>query len=474
MKALKPKINPAKWQKVEDEHKPPRRVRGLWRRYDTLYAMLNANDGKQYFYPLHGATTVPQAILKRQALKQLQQEGKLLPPSQIAAKEAEAAQKALQEIEAADETNLPAFTVSDAIVGYRHDRDLLGKKNEGTGNREDSGFRFWVNGYGDALFEYVTSGTLHDFSTWRMECAKEQGINLEGRGIDLDVLALQHVQEWAKLKELVPETMLNWKWKKLAGVPEKDELLTPEQMSELCNAALVDPDAVDLIDKRWANRRAAQIASGQQFYDYMRLLQHAGGRKKETTLQRWTNVTWRRIAACDGDGGDEIKKGEVVPGNLFFPGKYAKAGAGKPAEDRWVDFHQDLEDHLRAMYERRDTTTDWMFPSRLVDGSLSEDHVRRFDLYLNKAKARLRREYYDKHPDTKKSESFWFDRVSFQWFRHYFISHAVMAHIDYKTIAYWVSHRDGGVLIGKLYGHWDKTHGRQMSARLTSHLLSRR
>jgi integrase len=59
--------------------------------------------------------------------------------------------------------------------------------------------------------------------------------------------------------------------------------------------------------------------------------------------------------------------------------------------------------------------------------------------------------------------------VTFQYFRHWFISHCVMAGIDYKTIAYWVSHRDGGVLIGRLYGHLDKEHPSKMAKKLSLH-----
>jgi site-specific recombinase XerD len=37
--------------------------------------------------------------------------------------------------------------------------------------------------------------------------------------------------------------------------------------------------------------------------------------------------------------------------------------------------------------------------------------------------------------------------------RHFFISMCVMSGIDFMTIAKWVGHQDGGVLIGKVYGH---------------------
>ena len=70
----------------------------------------------------------------------------------------------------------------------------------------------------------------------------------------------------------------------------------------------------------------------------------------------------------------------------------------------------------------------------------------------------------------EKKKSQWFDRVTFQWFRHYFISHAVMAGIDFKTIATWVSHRDGGILIGRLYGHLERSHSRRMAVKLSGHL----
>jgi integrase len=433
------------------------------------YAQLDDNQGKQQKYPLHDATTVPQAITKRQVLKDLQREGKLLPPNQMALSGDTPTAIAAKNNEKIDEEDRPAFSLAEAVEGYRLDRDALGKKDDDTRAREDSGLRLWVEKFGDVLFEEITDGTLVDFATWRKKRAEEQDAHVSGRTIDLNVMAMQQVRNWAKLKGHLPKSSANWYWEKLAEAPSKDDLLTPKQVEEICNAALLNQDALELIDKRNRHLRAAQAVSGQAFHDYLRLLQHAGGREHETTLQRWTYVTWGRIAEHDGDGGLAFKKGDKIPGNLFFPGEDAKAGGGKPAEDRSVIFHQDLEDHLRAMYERRDPSTDWMFPSRHFDGP-----TKRFNKQLHRVKKELRARYCEGHPGTKKNESFWFDRVTFQWFRHYFISHAVMAGIDYKTIAYWVSHRDGGVLIGRLYGHLDTTHEHAMSAKLTSHLLSRR
>ena len=41
----------------------------------------------------------------------------------------------------------------------------------------------------------------------------------------------------------------------------------------------------------------------------------------------------------------------------------------------------------------------------------------------------------------------------------------VMSGVDFMTIAAWVGHRDGGVLIGKVYGHLANEHRKAMAGR---------
>jgi hypothetical protein len=43
-----------------------------------------------------------------------------------------------------------------------------------------------------------------------------------------------------------------------------------------------------------------------------------------------------------------------------------------------------------------------------------------------------------------------------------------MAGVDYMTIAAWVGHKDGGVLIGKVYGHLSDDHKRETAKRLAT------
>jgi integrase len=52
-------------------------------------------------------------------------------------------------------------------------------------------------------------------------------------------------------------------------------------------------------------------------------------------------------------------------------------------------------------------------------------------------------------------------------FRHYFCSNAIEAGIDFKVIAGWVGHKDGGYLVAKTYGHLRDAHSFEMAKRMT-------
>ena len=77
-----PRRKADKFNKVFNDSKE--RVRSLWERKGVFYAQLDANNGKQYKYPLQHAATVPQAVTEMQALKKLQREEKLFPPGALA------------------------------------------------------------------------------------------------------------------------------------------------------------------------------------------------------------------------------------------------------------------------------------------------------------------------------------------------------------------------------------------------------
>jgi integrase len=51
--------------------------------------------------------------------------------------------------------------------------------------------------------------------------------------------------------------------------------------------------------------------------------------------------------------------------------------------------------------------------------------------------------------------------------RHFFCSNCIEAGVDFKVIAGWLGHTDGGVLVAKTYGHLRDVHSREMAKLIT-------
>lgn len=51
--------------------------------------------------------------------------------------------------------------------------------------------------------------------------------------------------------------------------------------------------------------------------------------------------------------------------------------------------------------------------------------------------------------------------------RHYFVSNAIEAGADFKVIAEWIGHQDGGILVAQTYGHLRDAHSFETAKRMT-------
>jgi integrase len=51
--------------------------------------------------------------------------------------------------------------------------------------------------------------------------------------------------------------------------------------------------------------------------------------------------------------------------------------------------------------------------------------------------------------------------------RHFFCSNAIEAGIDFKVIASWLGHKDGGILVARTYGHLRNEHSAAMAKRMS-------
>lgn len=165
--------------------------------------------------------------------------------------------------------------------------------------------------------------------------------------------------------------------------------------------------------------------NGQQLADYLRFLAFTGAREQEALRVRWCDLDFERKLVCIGADADT-----------------------KNREARHVDFSPALEAHLREMQQRRAPDSQWLFPSPQRGERDAHSMTFRESMKLARQAAAL-------------------NGFAFHDCRHHFVSFAVMSGIDFMTIARWVGHKDGGVLIGKVYGHLSNEHAQAQAARLS-------
>jgi integrase len=167
--------------------------------------------------------------------------------------------------------------------------------------------------------------------------------------------------------------------------------------------------------------------TGEQFADFLLLCMYSGGRKSEVANLKWENVDWANR-------------------QLLFQGDTTKN-----FESRRVDFSRNLENHLLCMKAKAHQGVVYLFPSyRLGKPYRTKTAVQSFQKMVEAVRRHVGMLDFTLH-----------------LCRHYFISTCVMAGIDFMTIAKWVGHKDGGVLIGKTYGHLNREHMRKMASKLS-------
>lgn len=230
--------------------------------------------------------------------------------------------------------------------------------------------------------------------------------NGTGRAVDVAVIAIRAVLMKA-FRDGHLRGVPSWKWKAIAKEPRSVRLLPGDEIDHLVNEGL-------------------KLPQGRQFTDYLRLLQYSGAREKEALRLRWADVNF------------DLKQITIGSDKLSKNGK-----------SRTMPMSDKLRDHLLDMQARR--KPDEENPSKL--------------LFPSRVKGRVIRSYKSSLNKVKKVTGFL--DVGFHHFRHYFISQCVMAGIDYLTIAEWVGHQDGGVMIGTIYGHLNNEHQKKQAAKLS-------
>lgn len=234
---------------------------------------------------------------------------------------------------------------------------------------------------------------------------KRQAEGIKGRTVNLDIITLRNI-----LKRAIDDGWINAlpteNLRPLQQTPPKRELVALPEIEKVCKAGLT-------VSK-----------NGREFADYVFLMAYSGARRNEALRLKWSDVDWQQRQLTIGSDG--LNKGHEV---------------------RRVDFNAKLEAHLKQMSKRRAPDSEWLFPSPQRGNRDIPAKTFKQSLSAARTKAGL-------------------PRFSFHDCRHFFISYCVMSGIDFMTIAKWVGHKDGGVLIGKVYGHLADAHMKRQAEKL--------
>jgi integrase len=225
------------------------------------------------------------------------------------------------------------------------------------------------------------------------------------RTINLDFVVFNNAMSYAKDKEWLTKPP------RLSKLPEKKPakrpLLRSQDIAQLLKFCVPEVTKND------------QIVAF-----YIRFLALSGAREQESLKTRKTDANFDVNQLAVGATGDT-----------------------KNSEYRIVDMSPELEALLKEMLSNLPDDTSYLFPS---------PQRGKKDIH-----ARSLRESFKLVRDAAGLS--W---VGFHDFRHFFCSTCVMAGIDFMTIASWVGHKDGGVLIGRVYGHLADEHKKKAAAKL--------
>jgi integrase len=292
-----------------------------------------------------------------------------------------------------------------------------GAKSNSSIQKEKAILSRWTEAVGQLRLDQIKRVHVNRFIESRL---KE---NVSPRTINLDVIALRVILKRAFSDGLIQRLPMEG-LRPLKTIARKRPLFTSAELDRLCMAAF----------ERRKSETSEDIPvteNAQEFVDYIRLMAYSGCRRNEALGLKWDDV--------DLDNGQLNVRRQVTSVGMQDL---------KNHEERTVDFNSKLKAHLLDMKARSRGVSQWLFPSPQRGKKDIPAKTFRESLELVRAQARM-------------------PQFGFHDCRHFFISMCVMSGIDYMTIAKWVGHRDGGVLIGKVYGHLSNEHAQRQAARLS-------
>ena len=399
----------SRYLKVLDGRSQP--IRGLWktRKTGAFYAQLQI-DGKTAWIPLPKAATRAQAVDELNKLKTERKEGKLVVVKH-------------------------APKLVDAIESFKADARFLEKRLSTRKNLQVY-FNLWVDQLGQKSVKHIRKT---DILQVRQKLRNEgyPGFTRSKVGRKTGnhyVEAVMQVLKFCEENDQIAVLPVVRREKAPKGEEKpRPEIIDDVQFKRLL-AACFGPvpkrrlvrDEIGQMVKRYAGEQAPLgDGNAKLLHNYLRFLALTGAREQEAYRVKWEDVDIeRRVVTVGADG---LSK------------------SGKPRD---VNCSPELEKLLREMHAGRQPDSSYLFPSpQRGDKDIPAKTLRPSFRCVREAAG--------------------LPKLAFHAFRRLFISKCVMAGVDYKTIATWVDHKDGGILIGNTYSFLTADHKADTAQRLT-------
>jgi integrase len=283
----------------------------------------------------------------------------------------------------------------------------LARKKQSTQRSERQAIARWKANIGGIRIDRIGAPMIHSYREKRLALKSRKAPNrsISERTVNLDVIAVRHVLRFAIDGGLI-EDMPSIRALK-PRPPERRPLLTDDRFNQLLATATEET-----------------TKNSRLFRYYLRFLVLTGAREKEALAVRRCDVDFTRATVTIGADG-----------------------VSKNSKTREIDFSPELEALLKEMIATLPPDTSWLFPS--PQRGAKDIHAQTLRESLKAVR--------------KKADLEW---IGFHDLRHFFASQCVMAGIDFMTIAAWLGHSDGGILVGKVYGHLADTHKRAAAQKL--------
>ena len=289
-----------------------------------------------------------------------------------------------------------------------------GKKAPATIEKERTILGRWTDFIGQLRLDQIKRVHVNRFIFSRQKEVNSEGNSkVCNRTINLDVIGFRCIMKSAMDDGLITRLPCEG-MKPLDENETKRPLFTSADLEKLCKVAFET--------KKDKNGKTVPLTeNAQQFVDYLKLMAYSGARRNEALGVKWDDV--------DFDNTQLHLRRQVTSRGVE---------SLKNGEERTVDFNPMLRAHLDDMAARLAPDSEWVFPSpQRGDKDIPAKSFR-------------------------ESLSFVRERAEMPSF----ISMCVMSGIDFMTIAAWAGHKDGGVLIGKVYGHLANEHRKAMADRV--------